>query len=102
MENRGIEITETPGLNHPLFITGFDGWGNALNISKGMMDYLISRLSARPIAHLNPDFFYRYDGTRPVVRIEEGGLKSYPAAERGVLLYRDGRAGPRPGFVSGG
>ena len=77
MEIRGIEIDEVPSLKNPLFITGFDGMGNALNISKGMVDFLVSRLSARPIARLNPDLFFRYDATRPVVRIEEGDLKTY-------------------------
>jgi proteasome assembly chaperone (PAC2) family protein len=77
METKGIDIEEIPRLKNPLFIAGFDGWGNALNISKGTLDFLISRLSARPIARLNPDLFYRYDATRPVIRVEEGVLKSY-------------------------
>ena len=77
MEIKGIEIEKTPRLKKPLFIAGFDGWGNALNISKGMVDFLVSRLSARPIARLNPDMFYRYDATRPMIRVEEGVLKSY-------------------------
>ena len=77
MELKGIDIEETPSLKNPLFIAGFDGWGNALNISRGMVDFLASRLSARAIARLNPDNFYRYDATRPMVRVEEGVLKSY-------------------------
>lgn len=77
MENQGLNIEELPRLKNPVFIAGFDGWGNALNISKGMTDFLISRLSGRPIADLNSDFFFRYDATRPVVTVEDGILKKY-------------------------
>jgi proteasome assembly chaperone (PAC2) family protein len=77
MEIKGIEIEEMPRLKNPLFIAGIDGWGNTLNISKGMVDFLISRLSARPIARLKTDLFYRYDATRPIIRVEEGALKRY-------------------------
>ena len=77
METTGIIIEETPKLKNPIFIAGFDGWGNALNVSKGMLDFLISRLAARPIARLNPDLFFRYDATRPTVRVEAGILRTY-------------------------
>ncbi len=76
MERQGIQIEKLPELKHPVLIAGFEGWGNALNISKGMVDFLISRLSGKQFAKINPDFFYRYDATRPVVNVEEGVLES--------------------------
>jgi proteasome assembly chaperone (PAC2) family protein len=72
----GIHIKELPQLNKPVLIAGFDGWGNALNISKGMAAYLIRRLEAKKFADLDPDTFYRYDEQRPVVDIVEGNLKT--------------------------
>jgi proteasome assembly chaperone (PAC2) family protein len=77
METDAINIEESPRLKNPVFIAGFDGWGNALNVSRGMVDFLISRLGGRRIARLDPDTFYRYDASRPVVTIEEGVLKKY-------------------------
>ena len=59
-----------------MMIAGFDGWGNALNVSQGMVDYLIRKLKASPFARINADLFYRYDQARPVARIENGILKS--------------------------
>ncbi len=76
MSDIGIHITELPELNNPTLIAGFDGWGNALNVSKGMATYLIDKLNAGKFARLNPDVFYRFDELRPQVNIEDGNLKS--------------------------
>jgi proteasome assembly chaperone (PAC2) family protein len=77
MDNPGIHISEIPQLEKPLLIAGFDGWGNALNISNGMVSYLIRHFKAQEFADLNPDIFYRYDEQRPRVIIENGLLKNY-------------------------
>ena len=74
-----IEIDHLPKLNDPLFIAGFDGWGNALDISRGMVDYMIQKKSAKLFAKIDPDIFYRFDENRPLVDIEDGLLKKiYP------------------------
>ncbi len=77
MSDHGIHIKELPKLKNPLLIAGFDGWGNALNISKGMVNYLIRRMKAMHFADLDPDTFYRYDDQRPQVSIVGGILKSF-------------------------
>jgi len=64
-----------PKLKNPLFIAGFEGWGNALNVSEGMASFLIRKLDAKCFATVNPDLFYRYDKSRPFVDIKEGILK---------------------------
>ena len=69
-----IHIKELPDLKNPVLIAGFDGWGNALNVSNAMAAYLIRQLKARHFADLDPDSFYRYDDQRPIVNIEEGYL----------------------------
>lgn len=76
MKNKGIQVAEWPQLKAPLLIAGFDGWGNALDISSGMAVYLIRKLNAHPFARINPDLFYRYDINRPEVNIDAGTLKS--------------------------
>ena len=76
MNEKGIYIEELPELNKPILIAGFDGWGNALDVSKEMAIYLISKLKAKYFAKINPDSFFRYDEKRPVVNIENGDLKS--------------------------
>jgi proteasome assembly chaperone (PAC2) family protein len=68
-------LDHLPTLRDPLFIAGFEGWGNALNLSKGMVDYLIEKLQAKPFGRIHPDPFYRFDENRPVADIQEGLLK---------------------------
>jgi len=76
MGNKDIQIKELPPMKKPLLIAGFDGWGNALKISSGMAAYLVRKLNAEQFATINPDAFFRYDEARPMVKIEEGILKS--------------------------
>jgi len=76
MFEESIHIEYLPELKNPLLVAGFDGWGNALDISKAMVSYLIRKLKADHFAKINPDLFYRYDENRPLVRIEDGTLKS--------------------------
>ncbi len=80
MSTRDVIVEHTPHLDAPLFIAGFEGWGNALNVSKGMLDFMIRAMEAVPFAYLRGDPFYRYDETRPQVNIEYGRLKevAYP------------------------
>ena len=75
MNDQGIQIDEWPELKHPYLIAGFGGWGNALNISNGMTRYIRRKLKGRRFATINSDLFYRYDDTRPYVKIEDGKLK---------------------------
>lgn len=74
MNAQGIFIESYPHLDRPVFIAGFDGWGNALDVSKGTALYLRKKLRAEYFAKLNPDHFYRYDESRPQVSIEKGDL----------------------------
>ncbi|MBW1997491.1 MAG: PAC2 family protein [Deltaproteobacteria bacterium] len=76
MTREAFEIEFMPDVRSPILIAGFDGWGNALDISRGMVDYLAKKLDARPFARINPDLFYRFDENRPLVDIREGSLLS--------------------------
>lgn len=73
---QGIHIDTLPPLRDPIFIAGFDGWGNALDISTEMAEYLIRQFEATRFARLDTDLFFRYDASRPVVNIQGGSLKS--------------------------
>jgi len=75
MSNKAIHIDKLPKLKNPLIIIGFDGWGNALDISRGMVDYMVRKLEAKLFGKLNPDLFYRFDENRPLVDIQNGLLK---------------------------
>jgi hypothetical protein len=74
MSEQGIHLKYMPRLERPVMIIGFNGWGNAMDISKGMAVYLTKQLKGREFASLNPDVFYRFDAARPFVKIEMGKL----------------------------
>ena len=76
MIEENIELQFLPELKNGILIAGFDGWGNALDISTGMVDYIILKLKAEPFGKINPDCFFRFDKNRPQIEIDEGLLTS--------------------------
>ena len=93
MKEEGIHIETLPRLRNPVLIVGFGGWGNALNISKGMADYLVRQFKADSFARLDPDLFYRYDENRPIVNIQNGVLKDLSAPGGIFYAARSGSEG---------
>jgi proteasome assembly chaperone (PAC2) family protein len=76
MQIPGIIVEELPRVRDPIMVAGFDGWGNALNVSKAMAAYLIRNLNTVAFARLDPDTYYRFDEHRPVVTIHDGQFRS--------------------------
>lgn len=74
MNSQDIEIKNIPKLDDGVLIACFEGWGNALDVSSGMGQFLIRKLEARPFATIRPDPFYLFKEHRPEVKIEEGIL----------------------------
>lgn len=77
MTAHAFQISELPELRDPVLIAGFGGWGNALDISRGMAAYLIRKFDAQRFGNIDPDVVYRYDVLRPEVDIEEGELVGF-------------------------
>ena len=77
MHSDSIQIEHLPNLDEPLLIVGFEGWGNALDISRGMVNYLIGKLKAQVFGTIDSDRFYRFDENRPLVKIQDGLLEDF-------------------------
>jgi proteasome assembly chaperone (PAC2) family protein len=92
MLEEAFQIKHLPELTDPLFLVGFDGWGNALDVSRGMVDYLIRKLNPEPFGEINPDLFYRFDEIRPVVEIDNGFLKKLSPPGGSLYAARPGGA----------
>jgi proteasome assembly chaperone (PAC2) family protein len=75
MNIQGIDTEYIPVLDSSILIVGLTGWGNALNVSRGMASFLVRALQAEPFARLRPDPFYRYDEHRPEIEVTAGELK---------------------------
>jgi proteasome assembly chaperone (PAC2) family protein len=74
MKYKTFQLERMPTLSAPVFIIGFRGWGNALEVSAGTAAYLVETLKGVSIGQIDPDRCYRYDETRPVVTIESGNM----------------------------
>ena len=85
MNEKPLKTDYIPELRNPVLIAGFEGWGNALDVSRGMIDYLVRKLEAKPFARINPDLFYRFDENRPLVEIVNGIIREI--VPPGGLLY---------------
>jgi proteasome assembly chaperone (PAC2) family protein len=70
-----LRIEHMPELKKPILILGFEGWANGGNVAIGMIDYLIQKLGATRFATIDPDHFYRFDDSRPLVRVQGGQLQ---------------------------
>ena len=85
MGHEEIQLDYTPKSKDALLIMGFEGWGNALDVSSRMIEYLIRKLDANPFGKLNPDQFYTFEKNRPKILIENGLLKQIDPP--GGILY---------------
>ncbi len=93
MSDTALKIEYIPKLENPLFIAGFEGWGNALDISRGMVDYLIKKLDAKRFGSINPDIFYRFDENRPLTEIKNGLLEDIKPPEGAFYVAQGSLAG---------
>jgi proteasome assembly chaperone (PAC2) family protein len=76
MQYDTFQLETMPDVRTPVFIIGFRGWGNALEVSSGMAAYIVDSLAGRSVGRMDPDRCYRYDETRPMVNIESGRMIS--------------------------
>jgi proteasome assembly chaperone (PAC2) family protein len=82
-----------PALNKPIVILGFGGWPNGGNVAIGMAEFLIKNLAAKRFATIDPDSFYRFDDSRPTVRVEGGLLQEFSSPEGALFAASQEQTG---------
>ncbi|MEV0234335.1 PAC2 family protein [Nonomuraea sp. NPDC050786] len=95
-----IELEGLPELVDPVLIAAFEGWNDAGEASSGVIAHLESAWKAEPLVALDPDDYYDFQVTRPVVEMNDGLTRSIvwpttrllrarpPGLERDVVLLR--------------
>jgi proteasome assembly chaperone (PAC2) family protein len=95
-----IEFEGLPELVDPVLIAAFEGWNDAGEASSGVIAHLESVWKAEPLVALDPDDYYDFQVTRPVVEMGDGLTRSIiwpttrllharpPGVERDVVLLR--------------
>ena len=77
--SRFIEWTRLPEVQRPVLVAAFEGWNDAGDAATTAVGHLRDRLRAVSFAKIDPEEFFDFTSTRPVVHIEDGR----PAASNG-------------------
>jgi proteasome assembly chaperone (PAC2) family protein len=95
-----IEFEGLPELVDPVLIAAFEGWNDAGEASSGVIAHLETMWKAIPLVELDPEDYYDFQVTRPIVELGEGLTRSIiwpttrlllarpPGAKRDVVLLR--------------
>ena len=88
-----VEWRNTPDLNDAMLILAFEGWNDAGDAASTALDYVARRFDAEIVATIDPEPFFDFGSTRPMIRLREGGSRTieWPEVAFSVL-----DAGERP------
>ncbi len=64
--------TRRPDLNRPVLIVAFEGWNDAGEAASTAVRHLEAAWGAEPFATIDPENFYDFTSTRPMVRLVDG------------------------------
>ena len=67
-----VRWSSRPTLRTPVLIAAFTGWNDAGDAASGAVRHLIEAWRAEPVATLDPEEFYDFGTTRPLVHLAEG------------------------------
>ncbi len=94
------EFDGLPILRSPIAIAAFEGWNDAADAASAAIEHLEQVWEAKPVAELDPDDYYDFQVTRPIVSISDEGVRhidwpttrmsvaSPPGSERDIVLIR--------------
>ena len=87
-----VIFEERPQLDRPVLITAFKGWNDAGESATEAATFLRDAWDAKPFARLDPEEFFDFQVSRPVVRLVDGVSRviEWPSCE-----FSYGRAGGR-------
>jgi proteasome assembly chaperone (PAC2) family protein len=66
-----VRWTSRPQLRQPVLLAAFEGWNDAGDAASGAVRYLRDRWEAEPFAEIDPEDFYDFTSTRPMVRLTD-------------------------------
>jgi proteasome assembly chaperone (PAC2) family protein len=93
------EFDGLPVLRQPVAIAAFEGWNDAADASTAVVDHLEQAWQARPVTALDPEDFYDFQVTRPILTLVDDArhiewpttrftAASPGGADRDVVLIR--------------
>ena len=89
-----------PPLVDPVMVAAFGGWNDAAEAATGALEHLELEWSATPLAEVDPEDYYDFQVTRPIVELGDGLTRSIvwpstrlmvarpPGSQRDIVLLR--------------
>jgi proteasome assembly chaperone (PAC2) family protein len=75
-------LIRRPRLREPVLLAAFDGWNDAGEAATTALDTIGDALAAETFATIDPEEFYDFQATRPMVRLVDGHRRvEWPAIE---------------------
>jgi len=92
---------QRPVLRRPVLVAAFEGWNDAGDGASDAAAYLARRWSAERFAWIDPEEFYDFTSTRPLVRLEEGLTRAIDWPENEFAAAALGATGRDVVFLRG-
>jgi proteasome assembly chaperone (PAC2) family protein len=94
-----LTVDRIPELHDPVVVVAFAGWNDAASAATNAAKFISARLGARRFAYCDPEPFFDFRSTRPMVRIDARGNRelSWPSNE---FLYARNPVGPHDVVVA--
>jgi proteasome assembly chaperone (PAC2) family protein len=67
-----IDLEGVGDLTSPVLVAAFEGWNDAGEAASGAVEHLSSCWDTTPITEMDPEAFYDFQVTRPVVEVTQG------------------------------
>lgn len=70
-----IEYDGFTELVDPVLVAAFEGWNDAGDAATGVITHLIEAWNAQPLAELDSEDYYDYQVNRPIVSVDDSGIR---------------------------
>lgn len=67
-----ISLQPLDAVSAPVLIAAFEGWNDAAEASSGAVKHLVDQWDAELVAEVDPEDFYDFQVTRPIVHLVDG------------------------------
>ena len=88
-----LTVERIPELHDPVVVVAFAGWNDAASAATNAAKFIAARLGARRFAYCDPEPFFDFRSTRPMVRLDPRGNREviWPTNE---FLFARNPVGP--------
>ncbi|MEO5876248.1 MAG: PAC2 family protein [Streptosporangiaceae bacterium] len=87
-----LELESVPELVDPVLVAAFEGWNDAGEAASGVITHLAESWGAVPLVELDPDDYYDFQVTRPLVELDGERRKIvWPTTKISVARLDTGR-----------